>query len=98
MSSLAAFAFGTLGGFLINIVRLAELASIPKIQRPPTFTDPLYVFQFFVLPFVGGALAFVYQADGVDLKPMLAMNIGVSAPLILKALAAALPTDPGKVD
>lgn len=98
MSDMAAFLFGTLGGVLINVVRLAELAALPRIERPPTFSDPLYVFQFVALPLVGGALAFVYQAEGVALKPLLALNIGVSAPLILKTLAAAVPRSPAKVD
>ena len=67
MSDMAAFLFGTLGGLLINVVRLAELAALPRIERPPTFSDPLYVFQFIALPLVGGVLAFVYQAEGVVL-------------------------------
>ena len=98
MTSLAAFGFGTLGGVLINVVRLAELASLPRIERPPTFSDPLWVFNFFALPLVGGVLAFTYCEDGTSLKPLLAMNIGVSAPLILKTLAAAVPRDVGRVN
>lgn len=98
MTGTEAFLFGTLGGLLINVVRLAELASLPRIERPPTFSDPLWAFQFFALPVVGGVLAGVYQADGAALKPLLAMNIGVSAPLILKTLAAAVPKQTGKVN
>jgi hypothetical protein len=98
MTEIGAFVFGTLGGILINVVRLAELATLTRIERPPTFSDPLWVFQFFALPLVGGALAFVYQADGVALKPLLAMNIGVSAPLILKTIAAVVPKNPGRVN
>ena len=98
MTDTAVFVFGILGGLLINIVRLAELANTPRIQRPPTFSDPLYVFQFVALPLVGGALAYVYQAEGAVLKPLLAMNIGVSAPLILKTLAAAVPAQLGKIN
>jgi hypothetical protein len=98
MSEIAAFLFGTLGGLLINVVRLAELATLRRIERPPTFSDPLWAFQFFALPIVGGALAFVYQVDGVALKPLLAVNIGVSAPLILKTLAAVVPKDPSRVN
>jgi hypothetical protein len=98
MTSLAAFAYGTLGGVLINVVRLAELASVPRIERPPTFSDPLWVFNFLALPLVGGVLAFAYHQDGAALKPLLAMNIGLSAPLILKTLAAVVPRDAGKVN
>jgi hypothetical protein len=94
----APFLFGTLGGLLINIVRLAELANVPRIERPPTFSDPIYVFQFFILPIVGGTLAYVYYADGVNMKPLLALNIGVSAPLILKSLAAAVPREVPKIN
>ncbi len=91
MDGFTTFVFGTLGGLLINVVRLAELSRLPRIERPPTFSDPLWVFQFFALPLVGGVLAFVYHAEGVTLKPLLAMNIGVSAPLILKTAAAVIP-------
>jgi hypothetical protein len=99
MTELSAFLFGCLGGFLINIVRLAELANVPEIERPKTFRDPMYVFAFFALPLVGGALAYIYQADGIVLKPLLAVNIGVSAPLILKTFAASVPsTPPDNVD
>jgi len=98
MSELGAFGFGTLGGLLISVVRLAELAALPRIERPPTFSDPLWVFKFVALPIVGGILAFVYQADGVSLKPLLALNIGISAPLILNTLAAAVPKSPGRVN
>ena len=94
MTEISAFLFGCLGGFLINIVRLAELANVPEIERPKTFSDPLYTFAFFALPIVGGALAYIYQADGILLKPLLAVNIGISAPLMLKTFAASVPKVP----
>jgi hypothetical protein len=98
MTSLAAFAYGTLGGVLVKIVGLAELASVPRIERPPTFSDPLWVFNFCALPLVGGILTYAYHEDGAVLKPLLAMNIGLSAPLILKTLAAVVPKDMGRVN
>ncbi len=94
MTVLAAFCYGFIGAFLLNIVRLAELANTPKIARNPTFSDWVWVVQFLGLPTVGGALTCVYQADGANLKPLLAMNIGLSAPLILKAMAAVAPEKP----
>lgn len=41
---------------------------------------------------VGGLLVCIYQAsDDVRLRPILAFNIGVSAPLILSSLAEQIP-------
>ena len=94
MTALAAFGYGFLGAFLLNIVRLAELANTPKIERHPKFSDWVWVVQFLGLPVVGGALAWAYHADGASVKPLLAMNIGLSAPLILKAMAAVVPQHP----
>ena len=94
MTALAAFGYGFLGAVLLNIVRLAELANTPKIERHPTFSDWVWVVQFLGLPVVGGALAWAYHADGASVKPLLAMNIGLSAPLILKAMAAVVPQHP----
>ena len=36
----------------------------------------------------------LYHADGISLKPLLAMHIGISAPLVLKAMAAIAPERP----
>jgi len=88
---MAPFLFAVFGGFAVNVLRLADLAQTPRIERPETFSDPLYVFQFIVLPLLGGGLAYTYQASGTILSPILAFNIGASAPLILKTLASATP-------
>ena len=85
------FWFAVCGGFAINLLRLAELAQTPRTERPRTFSDPFYLLQFVVLPFLGGFLAYTYQASGTILSPILALNIGVTAPLILKNLASAIP-------
>ena len=94
MTGLAAFGYGFLGAFLLGILRLGEMAGIPKIQRPPTFSDWVWDVQFFGLPVVGGAVAWLYCVDGTALKPLLTVHIGLSAPLILKAMAAVVPTKP----
>jgi hypothetical protein len=85
------FFFGLFGGLAINLLRLADLAHTPPAERPKTFTDPFYVVQFLILPLLGGGLAYTYHASGTVLSPILAVNIGASAPLILKNLASALP-------
>ena len=93
------FWYGIFGGLAVNILRLIELIHLPLEQRPATFTDPLYIVQFVSLPLMGGVLAYAYQASGTALSPILAINIGASAPLILKSFAsAAHPIGPRKID
>ena len=52
------FLFIVFSGFAVNAVRLADLAHTPRRARPKTFSGPIYLFRFFVLPFVGGGLAY----------------------------------------
>lgn len=88
----SAFAYASLGGLAINILRWLEHAQIPRLQRPETFKDPLYSAQFLLLPVIGGFVGYLYTVSGTALNPLLAVNVGVSAPLILKAMATAVPT------
>lgn len=88
---MSVFLYAVGGGFALNIVRLAELANVPKVDRPPTFSDPLYWIQFLGLPLVGGFLAYTYDKSGSHLSPLLALNVGASAPAIFKSLASAVP-------
>ncbi len=88
---MAPFWFAVFGGFAANVIRFFDLVQTPRAERPKTFSDPLYVAQFVVLPLLGGVLAFAYQSSGTVLTPILAINIGASAPLILKTLASAAP-------
>ncbi len=91
MSEISIVIFAVFGGFGMNLLRLAELSNIPRPDRPETFKDPLYLVQFFLIPFLGGGLAYAYYASGVTFNPILAINIGVSAPLIFKSFASTLP-------
>jgi hypothetical protein len=85
------FLFAVFGGFAVNFLRLFEIAKLPKSERPETFSDWLYVLQFFGMPLIGGVLALAYSMSGTALTPILAVNIGASAPLILKTFASVLP-------
>jgi len=93
------FLFAVFGGFAINVLRLAELANTPRAERPETFSDPIYLVQFFGLPFIGGGLAYAYHLSGTMLSPILAINIGASAPLIFKTFGSAIPPiGPSKIN
>ena len=78
------------GGLAIKLLELAELHKVPKVERPD-LRDWLYWVPFLVLPLLGGGLAQVYLSANTALSPILAVNVGVSAPLILRAMAQVNP-------
>ena len=84
------------GGIAINVLNLMELQRVAKDQRPD-FGDPLYWLPFFVWPILGGVLAYAYETE-TDLNAILAINTGVSAPLIIRAFAAANPFGRSPID
>lgn len=65
----------------------------------PDFHDWLYWLPYILYPLGGGFLVFVYELSGVKFNPVLAINVGVSAPAILRSFASSpplnRPTDPG---
>lgn len=89
--------FAISGGLAIKLLELAELHKLPKLERPD-LKDWLYWVPFIILPVLGGGLAYAYVASSTVLSPMLAINVGVSAPLILRAMAQANPLGPSPVD
>lgn len=84
--------FGFFGALAAQLLNLMEVRSIPRTQRPD-FSDLFYWLPFIVAPMVGGGLVFAYVSSGDVLKPLVAINIGVSAPLILRAMANINPLD-----
>jgi len=88
--------FAVFGAFAVKLLELAELHKLPKPQRPD-LKDWLYWLPFAVMPFLGGGLALMYTSSDILLKPVLAVNIGVSAPLILRAMAEFNPFQPKEI-
>ena len=89
--------FAGFGGLAIKLLELAELPKVPKSERPD-FKDIVYWIPFAVMPLLGGGLAYMYVMSGVALQPVLAVNVGVSAPLILRAMAEINPLGPRAID
>ena len=83
--------FAFFGGLAINFLSLTELRTISRPDRPETFSDWIYSLWFFGVPLLGSVLAYAYESSDVNLNPILSINIGASAPLILKSLAAVVP-------
>ena len=88
------------GGFTINILQLLEYSKLPKNERPE-FRDWLFWLPYVVWPVLGAVLAFAYLESGIEISAILGFNIGLSAPLILRAMVESNPVrnnviDPGK--
>jgi hypothetical protein len=89
---LAIFLVGCLGGVLAEIARWYELRT--SVGFPAYAREWKYWLATLFMILAGGALAIAY---GVDSKnAILVANIGVSAPLIIKGLAAAAPSSTGR--
>ncbi|MGY6631590.1 MAG: hypothetical protein ACXIUL_11330 [Wenzhouxiangella sp.] len=81
-----------LGAILMNLLTLAEAHQLPKAQRPD-FGDPLYYIAYIVFAFFGALFAFVYLETGFEVRPLLALHIGASAPLLVRTLASTVPRE-----
>lgn len=95
ISSSVWFAMG--GAFSIKLLELAELHKLPAVERPD-LKDWVYWVPFVVLPILGGGLAYVYVSSDTFLSPILAVNVGVSAPLMLRAMAQVSPLEKSVVN
>jgi len=79
---ISAFAFGFVGGLAVNIIRLYTISQSPKEDRP--LFDAVYFAQFSLLAVLGGVVAVAHSLDQ-PIKPLIAFNVGVSVPALIKA-------------
>lgn len=89
------FLYGVFGGFLAELLGLYKLRTQAPGAFPSYFRSKLYWFVTIPMILVGGCLVVIYNKSGLDLKPIIAVNIGASAPLILGTL---VQTTPPKID
>lgn len=76
---------------MINLLSLLELQHVPKEQRPD-FRDFLYWLPFFAWPLLGGLVGYLYNDAAAPLGKLVSFHVGISSPLILRTMAAAIPT------
>lgn len=93
-TSIALAVTGSLLGFALGLL---ELRNVPRASRPD-FKDWLYWLPVIVNPGLAAILAFVYVSSGTALSPLLALNVGVAAPVILRGMASANPFAGGSID
>ena len=78
------------GGLAANLLPVLDLRGVPKAELPD-FKSIFYWLPFILMPMLGAGLATAYVLSGVDLKPIVAVNVGITAPLILRAMASSAP-------
>jgi hypothetical protein len=86
----AIFGVGCLGAILGEIARLYELRTSPNL--PAYLRHWFYWLATLGMVIAGGLLAIAYGTDPRNV--VLVGNIGLSAPLIIKSLAAVAPQSP----
>jgi hypothetical protein len=79
-----------IGAIAINLLNLAEAHNLPPEERP-NFKDILYWLSYVITGLIGAFVAYVYLASGFEFKALLAVHLGASSPLIIRAMASAIP-------
>lgn len=82
--------WGLMGGALAELVRWYGIRDELHKGWPSWATGGYWVITA-VMVAAGGALVAMHQASGVGMNPVLAVNIGASAPTILSALLQSTP-------
>lgn len=85
------FWYGIVGGFLAELFSLWKLRHELKKSLPSYLRSWFYWLMTGLMICSGGIVALVYAKSGVSLSPLLAVNVGASAPLIIGSLTAASP-------
>lgn len=80
-----------IGGLVISVLNLLELQHVPKDRRPD-LSDRLYWVAFVAWPLLGGLVGYLYTDPSAPLGRVVSFQLGMSAPLILKTAANAIPS------
>jgi hypothetical protein len=93
------FGWGVLGGALAELAAWFKLRQIVRTERPAYLRDPFYWVITLLMILAGGVLVAAYIKSGLgNISPLLAVNIGATAPLIIQTLTSSAPRIPIKVD
>ena len=84
------FWWGIAGGLSIELLKIYNLRHLSSAQRPDWLTSVFYWGPTIVMVGAGGGLVLLYLASKMEVSPIIAFNIGASAPLVLKEGFAAL--------
>lgn len=99
MGILEGFLYGIAGGFAAKFLGLWKLRHQATHEIPAWLKRPFYWVMTIVMIVIGGGSVALYVASNVSLTPILAVNVGASAPLIIGTFVGQAPSlEIGKVD
>ena len=84
--------YGLLGGFFVELLGLYSLRKQAPEAMPAYYKSVLYWTITGLMIVAGGGLTYAYRASGIELKPLLAINIGASAPLLIGSFVRNAPS------
>jgi hypothetical protein len=97
MSGWEGFGWGILGGALGELLGWFKLRHESRL--PDYLKSPFYWFVTIFMLLSGGVLVVAYLHSKIDIQPILALNVGASAPLLIQTFVAQTPTiPPGRVN
>jgi hypothetical protein len=85
------FVYGVVGGILSELLGWFRLRQQAPSEFPIWLKSPFYWVLTVLMILAGGALVVIYLRSSIDLKPIVAVNLGASAPLIIGSLVAQAP-------
>jgi len=94
MMEITAIVFAALGGFAVQSLNLLEIRFLPPEDRPDFRVWYQWV-PYIISPFLGALIAAGYVFSNITLNPILALNVGASAPVVFRQWARAKGRDPG---
>lgn len=83
--------WGLLGGVASEVSGVYELRRQDPSNWPSYMRMLSYWLVTAVMACLGGVLAYAYAESGIQVEPILAINVGASAPLILRQLKRTTP-------
>lgn len=90
-------AIGFVGGLAAELVGVWEQRYTAPADRPAHLKSFFYWMMVFLMSAFGAGLVYLYEESGDKITPILALNIGASASLILRQLTRSTPDfGPGK--
>lgn len=91
MSTLAGFGWGVVGGVFAELLGLWKLRQQAPSSLPEWLRSWWYWLITLAMIVAGGVLVVIYVESGISLQPIIAVNVGASAPLIIGSLVAHMP-------